>query len=153
MIRLPWSVPSALLLAATLGGCASAGPDGAMAPATSDWPDSRWRLAAVVDAKGVRTPVPADMVVDLAFDATASRVSGYAGCNHYSAGVTVDGARLTFGPAAASKRLCPGPAMAVESAFLAALAQVAVARIEGDRLALSGSDGTLRLDLVRTKPE
>jgi heat shock protein HslJ len=129
---------------ALLAGCASAG-GGSPPPA---WPDSRWRADVIMDVKGARMVVPDDVVVDLAFDAAATRAAGSAGCNRYNTTASVDGARLSFGPAVASKRLCPGAVMAVESAFLAALPRVANARTDGDRLLLSDAEGAPLLELV-----
>jgi heat shock protein HslJ len=149
MVRLATSAVSAALVAGVLAGCATQGVGSAPDGDPIVWPGSRWRVEAIVDPAGARMTVPAEIPVDLAFDAAALRASGSAGCNRYSAGATADGTRIAFGPAAASKRMCPGPAMDVESAFLAALGRVTSARLDGDRLRMSGAEGTAVLDLVR----
>lgn len=142
---------AAALLAGALTACAATrmSTDGGGTP--PDWPDSRWRAVAIAGTDGAMVDVPAAIRVDLAFDATASRASGSAGCNRWTASATRDGGRLAFGPAAASKRMCFGPegVMDVEAAFLGALGRVAQASIDGSRLRLSAADGTPVLDLVR----
>ena len=51
------------------------------------------------------------------------RVSGSAGCNNYSATYTVSGTKMTVGPVASTRRMCPGEAiMNQEQRMLAALA-------------------------------
>lgn len=137
------------LLAMMLGACAVDG-----APAGSDasppaGPGTRWRALAIVQDGGGLAAIPAGIRVDLAIDAAGTRASGSAGCNRWTAGVSLDGDRLAFGPAAASKRLCADPpgVMAVESAFLGALGRVVQARAEGGRLKLLAADGAPLLEL------
>ena len=133
-----------------LAACAAPGPGGADASVPS-WPDSRWTVVAIADAGGVLAGVPEGIRVDLAIDATGGRASGSAGCNRWTASATIEGARISFGPAAASKRLCvvPEGVMAVEAGFLDALGRVAVARSEGQRVRLSADDGTLVMELAQ----
>ena len=142
---------AAVLMASALSACAGTRAptdSGATPPA---WPDSRWRAVAIAGPDGTMLGIPAAMRVDLAFDATASRASGSAGCNRWTASAASDGERLAFGPAAASKRMCSDPegVMEVEAAFLGALGKVAQASIDGARLRLSAADGSPVLDLVR----
>ena len=137
-----------------LAACAAPGSGGSASPAPA-WPDSHWNVVAIADAGGQLAGVPDGVRVDLAIDAAGARASGSAGCNRWSASATIDGARIGFGPAAASKRMCGAPegVMAVEAAFLAALGQVAVARTEGARVRLSADDGRALLELARAAPE
>lgn len=65
------------------------------------------------------------------------RMSGFGGCNRIMGSYTQDGASLGFGPVAGTKMMCPDDEMAVEQAFLAALARVdAVAAAAGGGLDL-----------------
>lgn len=142
---------AAVLMAGALAACAGARAPtdgGAMPPS---WPDSRWRAVAIAGPDGTMVDIPAPIRVDLAFDGTASRASGSAGCNRWTASATRDAGRLAFGPAAASKRMCVDPegVMDVEAAFLAALGKVAQGSIDGTRLRLSAADGSPLLDLQR----
>lgn len=104
---------------------------------------TRWHASGINNGKGAVASLVADSAVTLDFGADG-RASGSAGCNRYTAGYDVARDALKFGAAAATRMLCADPAvMAQEQAYLAALAQVATARIEGDRLELRGADGAL----------
>lgn len=64
-----------------------------------------------------------DVEPTLAFGGDGT-VSGSAGCNTFSGTYALDGAILSFGPLATTKIACADPTMFVESAFLAAMADV-----------------------------
>jgi heat shock protein HslJ len=78
-------------------------------------------------------------------------VSGSAGCNRYTAPYSSDGSALTIGQAAATQMMCASPegVMEQEQQFLRALATVATARFEGDRLELRTAKGSLAVSLRR----
>ena len=86
----------------------------------------------------------------LAFSADG-RYSGSAGCNTFNGAVTVQGERVAFGPAAATRRMCPQPAgvMEQEQQYLKALQTAATARFEGERLELRTADGALAATLAK----
>lgn len=79
------------------------------------------------------------------------KVGGSAGCNRYSAAYTLEGHKLTIGPAAATRMMCAKPegVMEQERQFLQALETVATARFEGDRLELRGAEGQLAVTLTK----
>lgn len=79
------------------------------------------------------------------------QVGGSAGCNRYSAAYTLEGHKLTIGPAAATRMMCAKPegVMEQERQFLRALETVAAARFEGDRLELRGAEGQLAITLTK----
>ena len=79
------------------------------------------------------------------------RVAGYAGCNRYTGSFEQDGKALSFGPAAATRRMCiePEGVMEQEQQFLKALETVATARQEADRLEMRTADGALAVTLNR----
>jgi heat shock protein HslJ len=112
---------------------------------------TRWRATAVNNGRGAVAGVDAGLAVTLEFSDDGLRASGLAACNRYSAAVAIDGASVSFGPAAASKMMCGEPAgvMQLEQQFLAALATVASARVEGDQLELRTQEGALAAMLVR----
>lgn len=58
-------------------------------------------------------------------------VSGSTGCNTFNGTYELDGAAVTFGPLATTKRACADPTMFVESAFLAAMAGVTGWSLDG----------------------
>jgi heat shock protein HslJ len=78
-----------------------------------------WR----VERLGGEAP-PAGVEITLAFDAAAGRVSGRGGCNRYTGPFALTGEGLAIGPLAMTRMACPGPAMAQEQAFAAAIAGV-----------------------------
>lgn len=89
------------------------------------------------------------MTLELGSDGSAS---GSAGCNRYNSRFQADGTKLTFEPAASTRKMCVQPegVMEQEQQFLAALATVTTARIEGDRLELRTAGGALAATLSRS---
>lgn len=98
-----------------------------------------WRVTALADA-----PLPEDAAATLSFD--AGQVAGRAACNRFTAGYTITGEGLRFGPAAATRMACPPDRMAAEGAFLAALAKVDRFDItdEGDLVLIGGDRDLMR---------
>ncbi len=123
----------AALAAVLVSACAAPGSGVAN---LSGLADSRWVLA------GSSAPV------DLAFQGL-TQVSGSAGCNRYTGPAKVEGAQLRLGPLAATRRMCPGDAMAVESRVLKALDETRQARIEGQYLVLLDAAAKEVLRLTR----
>jgi heat shock protein HslJ len=76
------------------------------------------------------------------FDPTASRAAGFAGCNRYSAGYTVAGDSLTFGPALSTKMAC-ADGDELERGYLAVLPAIRGYALSDSMLTLNGSDGPL----------
>jgi heat shock protein HslJ len=112
--------------------CSSTGGTGGKLDGTA------WTLKTYA-VSGTATPVPADMVVDAKF--AAGKVSGFAGCNVYTASATISGAKLTVGPAATTMKACDPAVSAVETAYLANLAQAATFTATADSLAIFDSSG------------
>lgn len=77
------------------------------------------------------------------------QVSGNGGCNAYSGKVQMDRETLRLGPIASTRKLCPDPAMASETAFFKALTQVRKARLQGGVLELLDAADGLVLRLQR----
>jgi heat shock protein HslJ len=77
------------------------------------------------------------------------RVAGSAGCNQYNATYTIDGDRITIGPAATTRRFCAEPAgvMEQESQYLAALQSAATYTLRGNTLEFRTADGALAVTL------
>jgi heat shock protein HslJ len=102
---------------------------------------TQWTLTqmdgkAVAVAEGLRTPT-------LQLDATAKRASGVSGINRFFGSYESSGATLKFGPLAGTKMGGPPAAMAVESAFLKAMASVTSFTIASNRLELKAGDKTV----------
>jgi len=84
--------------------------------------------------------------ISLALD--GATVGGIAACNHYGGELERDGARVSFGAMSTTEMACDQPVMALEAAYLAALARVDTAARDGDRLQLSGPGVQLDFALV-----
>jgi heat shock protein HslJ len=84
--------------------------------------------------------------------AADGKVSGSAGCNHYSATYSTSGHNLRIGQPAATRKWCPQPdgVMEQEDRFLRALASAATWRLDGDRLELRTAADALALSLRAT---
>lgn len=130
------------------------GPDGArMAvylPQPRGLAGTSWRATGINDGRSaVRSLVAGtEVTLDVAPDGTAG---GSAGCNRYTTRVQGDGERVGFAPVGATRRACTTPegVMAQEQAFLAALATVTTARVDGDRLELRTASGALAVAFQR----
>jgi len=104
-----------------------------------------WTLASLAGDDGALTPVLDGTTVTAAFSIDGN-VGGSAGCNHYSAGFTVDGASLAIEPAARTEMYCSEPPgiMEQEDRYLSLLTKAASYRVErvmadGERIPLSAS--------------
>lgn len=76
------------------------------------------------------------------FDVPGERLSGFAGCNSYSAALTLSGARMQVSQPAATRKACAAPVMALEQEYLERIARASAFAVTGDRLELSLSDGS-----------
>jgi len=63
-----------------------------------------------------------DVGVDASFDGTT--ISGNAGCNSYHASYEVDGSQISFGPIAATNKICPEDEQSTEDRYLQLLAEI-----------------------------
>lgn len=72
-------------------------------------------------------------------------LAGNAGCNQYNTTYTTDGATITIGPTAATKKLCPEPkgVMEQEAAYLQALETAKTFQLDGSALTLLTDKGTI----------
>ena len=116
----------------TGGGSASARGAGGTLEGTA------WTLKTY-DVNGTATPVPSGMVVDAKF--AGGKVSGFAGCNVYTASAAISGATLKIGPAATTSMACEPAVSKVETAYLANLAQAATFTATADALTIFDGSG------------
>jgi heat shock protein HslJ len=102
-----------------------------------------WRAERLGEAEiwGERRP-------ELNLDADG-QAHGTGGCNRFSGRYTLDGARLTFAPLAASRMACAGPLGETEEQFLRALGEVGGWRIERNQLVLTNQAGAALLRFTR----
>jgi heat shock protein HslJ len=129
----------AMALVSIAAGCRTPGP---VAPSTGGLGGTSWVVEEIDDRDPVERARPT-----VVFDAAATRVSGRASCNSYTAGVTATGETLRVTSAVTTKMACAPPVMQQEQRFLAALGAVAGHRREGDRLLLIDGNGRVRLRL------
>lgn len=96
---------------------------------------SNWTFVSIGGA-----PVAADRPTSLRFE--GNRLSGSAGCNHFSGSYTAVGGTLTAGPLMATEMACPGAGMTQEQAFFKLIASpVSLTFADDGTLILTGSDG------------
>ncbi len=111
-----------VVLATIAAGCDAAGTSPAAetpGPATDAGLDgTAWTIAAV----GGTTLGP-DPAATLSIE-PGGQVSGQTGCNQFNGTVSMDGAALTFGPLATTRKACEPGLMEQERAILDALAGV-----------------------------
>jgi heat shock protein HslJ len=135
-------VAAALIALMSISGCApgpdlGAGPDRRLATLAG----TEWQLQTIG-----AVPAAAGAWITFRSDRTAR---GDAGCNSFIAGYAFSGGQLSFGPVETTEIACDGPAMAVESAFKAALRAASRAGSSDRRLVLLDGDGSLLVTLVR----
>lgn len=91
--------------------------------------------------RGVVDGVQTTMIFD-----SEGRVSGTGGCNRYTGSYTLEDDRLTFGPLAGTKMMCPEAVMGQEDRFHKALGAVDRIAVDGPFLLIyaGGSDVPLK---------
>lgn len=96
---------------------------------------------------GVADGVETTMV----FDADG-RVAGSGGCNRFTGSYTFEEGRLSFGPLAGTKMMCPDAVMNQEDGFLRALGGAVRVEMDGPILVLTveGSENPLRFARMET---
>ena len=140
MRAVPGSFAAVWLLAAV--ACGPRTPNAERPPAASaaSLDDREW----VLDGLGeVAAPLGAGgRPATLRFDPTTGRAAGFAGCNRYSAGYTLAGDSLTFGPAVSTKMAC-ADGDELERGYLAMLPAIRSYTLSDSTLTLNGSSGPL----------
>jgi heat shock protein HslJ len=141
---------AALLALAGCGGSDSGGVT--TQPGTGGSPDGDWTLAAGQGPDGALALVdgrPVTLTVD------GGTVGGSAACNSYGGSARVgDAGGFAVGEVASTEMACAEPeVMALEAAYLTAFGAVRTARLDGDRLVLTGEGVELRYDRTPKVPD
>jgi heat shock protein HslJ len=126
----------------TVVACSSKPPASEPPPAasTASVDNREWALVGLGE---VAAPLGAGgRPATIQFDPTTSRATGFAGCNRYSAGYTLAGDSLTFGPAISTKMAC-ADGDELERAYLAMLPSIRSYALSDSTLILNGPDGPL----------
>jgi len=104
-----------------------------------------WILTQMLTAGGqteiVQTGVSAQ------FDGTT--ISGSAGCNSYNASYEASGSEISFGPIAATKKICPEDEQSTEDRYLQLLAEVGSFEVSGRSMSMNDTDGTPVLQFMQ----
>jgi heat shock protein HslJ len=109
-----------------------------------DLSSNDWNLIGYNDGKEAFVSVILDTTITASFG-TDGKLSGLSGCNTYLADYTVDGEKISIGPAVTTRMFCAGEGvMEQEMAYLQALEKAATYQIEGEVLTLFDANG-LRL--------
>ncbi len=120
-------------------------PDMSLAGAFPKALIGRWH-AESIRRRGVMPNI--QTVIDIAAD---GKVTGSGGCNRIRGGMTINEARISFGPMISTKMACAPAIMNQESDFLSALGDARLWRIDEqrDRLILVDAHGVTVLRLLR----
>ena len=107
------------------------------------WVLERWSLAP--NSKGEVRPRPLPTStgaqgIAIQFDARANSVSGFSGCNRFTAQITEDQRGITIEKIASTRMACSADRMELESAFLYQLNDYQRLVRDDDRLLLIGRD-------------
>jgi len=125
-----------LLALLAMSGCRTPSADPAAVALENLPAGTDWALEAS-DVAGLDRPEAGSIRLHL----EADRLSGDSGCNRFSAAYSLDGGKLQIGPAAATKRGCPGPSGEIEQRLFELLPTLSSASMEGDALVLRAADG------------
>jgi heat shock protein HslJ len=121
-------IVAVLALAVTVG----CGDDGDAAQGPS-FEDVLWQVSSGLGVPGWQSVAPSATFAN-------GTVSGFTGCNQFTAPYTLDGERLELGDVASTKMACAAPGDSVESAFVKVLGAVRGWRVDGDELVLLGEN-------------
>lgn len=147
-----WTIAQGTTAAGVAGACPGAGPEVCPEGRKRIEPDLRqpalhavrWTLVRV----GELVATPGERPAFLEFSmSTEARVSGSSGCNRLTGSFSLAGESLRFLPLAGTRMLCPD-GMALEQAFLDALAATRAQRISAGRLQLLDARGAVLAELA-----
>lgn len=116
---------------------------GARAQAPASLTGVTW-LAEDISGDGVIDNLQSTFSID-----EGGRISGMAGCNRFNGMAKLEGAKISVGPLAASRKMCPPAIMDQERKFLEALTNAKSFEIEDAFLRLLGDEGVPLVRLVK----
>ncbi len=127
-----------------LAGCAERGGGSPPSDVRGEW--------ELIDGTSDGAPLPRPVTGRATLSLESGQLGGVSFCNHYSGTYRLDGTALQVDGLGGTEMGCEPDVMAAESAYLAALAGVAQARLEDEELILTGDDVTLRFGRVPPVP-
>ena len=126
-----------ILTAALFAACTASGPVTALA--ASDFPvNIEWHAERLGS-----TAFDAEALPTLLADGKGG-IAGSTGCNRYTGGMIVSGAKLTMGPIGQTKMFCMGPGGQNEMRFSSAIRSATSWRLDGTALVIETASGALR---------
>ncbi|MEV6583293.1 META domain-containing protein [Streptomyces sp. NPDC051582] len=116
----------------------SAEPPAPDAPLTA----TAWTVTSLVSGRSAAS-VPAGATAKAVFTiAPDGSASGSLGCNRFSAGASVEGPRVSFGPLTSTRMACQGPEGELEARLTALFGSGPLTwKVRGDTLTLTAADG------------
>jgi heat shock protein HslJ len=136
-------VAIAFAFAACGGDEGSSSDPGTQDPAALE--GDSWILTQMLTAGGQTQIV--EVGVSAKFD--GSTISGNAGCNSYHASYEASGGDISFGPIAATKKLCPEAEQSTEDRYLQLLAEIGSYEVSGRSMSMNDTDGTPVLQFMQ----
>lgn len=133
----------AFALAACGGDEASSSDSATQDPAALE--GQSWILTQMLSAGG-QTQI-LDVGVSAEFDGTT--ISGNAGCNSYHASYEASGGDISFGPIAATKKICPEDEQSTEDRYLQLLAEIGSYEVSGRSMSMNDTDETPVLQFMQ----
>jgi len=111
---------------------------------------TRWNVLSYNNGKHAVVSVMAGTELTANFDAKGN-LSGFGGCNEYSADVRATPPKISIGPVASTRKSCGTPAgvMDQETAYLAALGTAATYQVQGSTLEFRTAGGAIAADFTK----
>lgn len=137
-----------LVLVATAFAACGGDEESSSDPGTQDptaLEGESWILTQMLTAGGQTEVVQTG--VSAQFD--GSTISGTAGCNTYNASYEADGSEISFGPIAATKKICPEDEQSTEDRYLQLLAEIGSYEVSGRSMSMNETDGTPVLQFMQ----
>jgi heat shock protein HslJ len=144
------SLTGALVLLLTLLTSSAFAARQPAAQAPSPLEGKQWVLESYVDESGKTAQALPDAAATAEFK--DSKVSGSTGCNTYAAPYEVKGDKLTIGMTATTMKMCAGPVMDQEAAFLKNIQAAASFKVDGGKLTIADAKGTVLLTFAAAEP-
>ena len=130
---------------AACGGDDASGSNGGGSQDPAALEGQSWILTQMLSAGG-QTQI-LDVGVSAEFDGTT--ISGNAGCNSYHASYEASGGDISFGPIAATKKICPEDEQSTEDRYLQLLAEIGSYEVSGRSMSMNDTDGTPVLQFMQ----
>lgn len=146
MLR-PLTAALAALLVVSCGG--TSGTTVPSGPPAALEPDGPWQLV-----EGTVGGQPLGLIEDarVTLNVDGSNVSGQAACNQYFGELAIESGRVSTAGFGQTEMACAEPVMALEAAYLSALAKIESAHMDGPVMVLTAPGVELRFERLQPPP-